>query len=446
MENQTPERTSAGLEDGLSESQQRPRGSGFKRVFRDIIWATTVASDGVQDWTPFLLVLSYFVFSVCIYTIATGSIIAIFWFIYLMTNTYIAGATVIEAMMSVGASHDANKALAKVAQKNWTFPTPDAELHKLDIIIVAYLPNEQGIIMDRIHYLLDKIVYPRDKLCITVLYNTPVAIEPLESQMRDLSMKRSELRVIKVPNSKSKADNINYYCTLNTGADVSAIFDCDHYPHPYGPRWAMERFAGNSTIDIVQGRCVVFNAEHNMLTAMIAIEFDKIYAVSHPGRSAMFNFGLFCGSNGFWRTSLLKELRMDETMLTEDIDSALRAFGHGAKAVHDLNVVSFELAPVTMAAFWKQRLRWSQGWIQASIRHINLVWAHSEVEGKTRTLTQRFGLLSLLYVRESSYYLITQYLCLVFSIVVTNFPRTGGQLYRLLFFQYPIAWWLFILR
>lgn len=447
-----PETIASGSEDGIFEvpKQHRSRanrlGSGLKRTYKDIIWAITVTSDGIQDWTPFLLVASYFIFSVCIYMLATSGITEIFWFVYLMTNTYIAGATVIEAMMSIGACHDADKVAAKVAKKNWTFPTPDSELKNLDIIIVAYLPNEQGIIMDRVYYLLDKVVYPRDKLCITVLYNTPFPIEPLEAQMHDLALKRPELRVIKVPNSKSKADNINYYCTLNTRADVSAIFDCDHYPHPYGPRWAMERFAGNSIIDIVQGRCVVFNADENTLTAMIAVEFDKIYAVSHPGRSAMFDFGLFCGSNGFWRTSLLKELRMDENMLTEDIDSALRAFGHGAKAVHDLNVVSFELAPVTLAAFWKQRLRWSQGWIQASIRHINLVWSRSTVEGKTRTLTQRFGLLSLLYIRESSYYLITQYLCLVFSIVITEFPKSGSQLYRLVFFQYPVAWWLFILR
>jgi cellulose synthase/poly-beta-1,6-N-acetylglucosamine synthase-like glycosyltransferase len=452
MDKEIPETAFNDLEEDVSETpRQRPSwarqfGSSLRKMFKDITWAITVASDGVQDWTPFFLVASYFAFSICIYMVATSGITEVFWFVYLMTNTYIAGTTVVEAMMSVGASHDANKMAAKVAKKNWTFPTPDEELQKLDIIIVAYLPNEQGIIMDRILYLLEKIVYPRDKLLITVLYNTPIPIEPLESQMRDLALKVHELRVIKVPNSKSKADNTNYYCTLNTGADVSAIFDCDHYPHPYGPRWAMERFAGNSLIDIVQGRCVVFNAEESTLTAMIAVEFDKIYAVSHPGRSAMFDFGLFCGSNGFWRTSLLQELKMDETMLTEDIDSALRAFGHGANAVHDLNVVSFELAPVTLGAFWKQRLRWSQGWIQASMRHIHLVWSRSEVEGKTRTFTQRFGLLSLLYIRESSYYLVTQYLCLVFSIVVTNFPKTGGELYRLVFFQYPIAWWLFILR
>lgn len=363
-----------------------------------------------------------------------------------MTNTYIASATVVEAMMSVGAVHTAKKAAAKVAANNWIFPTPDTDLKTLDINIVAYLPNEQDIILDRIYYMLEKVVYPRDKLCINVLYNTPYPIEPLESEMHNLALKHPELRVFKVPNSKSKADNINFYCSLDTGADVSAIYDCDHYPHPYGPRWAMERFASDKKVDIVQGRCVIFNADTNLMTAMIAVEFDKIYAVSHPGRSAMFDFGLFCGSNGYWRTELLKELKMDETMLTEDIDSALRAFGHGANVVHDLNVTSFELAPTTWFAFWKQRLRWSQGWVQASIRHVGLIWKPSEVEGNTRTFTQRFGLLSLLWVRESSYYLISQYLCLVFSIVITDFPKSGSELYKLVFFQYPVAWWLFILR
>jgi hypothetical protein len=190
MDKEIPETTFNDSEDGISETpRQRPSrvrqfGSGLRKLFKVITWAITVASDGVQDWTPFFLVASYFAFSICIYMIATSGITEVFWFVYLMTNTYIAGATVVEAMMSVGASHDANKMAAKVAQKNWTFPTPNEELQRLDIIIVAYLPNEQGIIMDRILYLLEKIVYPRDKLCITVLYNTPIPIEPLESQMR----------------------------------------------------------------------------------------------------------------------------------------------------------------------------------------------------------------------------------------------------------------------
>jgi cellulose synthase/poly-beta-1,6-N-acetylglucosamine synthase-like glycosyltransferase len=420
--------------------------SSLSKTGKDIRWAFSTGSEGVQDWTPFVMVFCYFVFSVCIYMVATQGVMEVFWFIYLMTNTYIASCTVIEALCSMSAFGEAKKAVAKVEKKGWVFPTPDSEIGKLDLIIVAYLPNEQDIIMDRINYLLEKVVYPRDKYVVNVIYNTPMPIEPLETQMANLAAKDPNLRVIKVPNSKSKADNVNYYCTLNTGADVTAIYDCDHYPHPYGPRWAMERFAGSKNIDIVQGRCVIFNADHNIQTAMISVEFDKIYAVSHPGRSAMFDFGLFCGSNGYWRTPLLKELKMDETMLTEDIDSALRAFGRGANVVHDLNVVSFELAPTTPSAFWKQRLRWSQGWVQATFRHAHLIWSKHKVEGTTRTFTQRFGLLSLLWVREASYYLITQYLCLVASIVITQFPKTGEDLYKLLFFQYPVAWWLFILR
>ncbi len=112
---------------------------------------------------------------------------------------------------------------------------------------------------------------------------------------------------------------------------------------------------------------MILNSTASFQAAMIAVEFDKIYAVSHPGRSAMFGFGLFCGSNGFWRAELLKRLKMDGSMLTEDIDSALRAVSEGAKTVHDLNVVSYELAPTQWPAFWKQRLRWAQGWVRNSL-------------------------------------------------------------------------------
>ncbi|KIX09243.1 uncharacterized protein Z518_00322 [Rhinocladiella mackenziei CBS 650.93] len=425
-------------------SRLRQFGKGASSLGRDIKYWFDTATDAVQEWTPFFLVLSYFIFSVCVYMVATPGVTKVFWFVYLMTNTYIASATVVEALMSIGPYHNAKKAVEKMAKKNWTFPTPDDELLTLDICFVAYLPNEQDIILDRISYLLAKIVYPKEKLRIIMLYNTPYPIEPLESQMHDLALKHSQLKVIKVPHSKSKADNLNYYCSLETFADVSAIFDCDHYPHPYGPRWAIERFMADQNIETVQGRCVVFNSDENLMTAMISVEFDKIYAVSHPGRASMFDFGLFCGSNGYWKTSLLRDLKMDGSMLTEDIDSALRAFGRGANVVHDLNVVSYELAPTAWPAFWKQRLRWSQGWAQASYRHIHLVWSRSHPERK-RTLIQRFGLLSLLYIRESSYYLITQYFCLVVSLVITDFPQSGDDLLKLMFFQYPVAYWLFIL-
>jgi hypothetical protein len=97
---------------------------------------------------------------------------------------------------------------------------------------------------------------------------------------------------------------------------------------------------------------------------------------------------------------------MNGEMLTEDIDSALRAVQKNVKAVHEINAVSYELAPSEFQGFWKQRLRWAQGWAQASLVHMPMVYGKPD-QG-TRSFTKRFGIFSLLAVREVSYYLITQ--------------------------------------
>ena len=414
------------------------RSGAFSDLFRQI-------GGFIHEWTPFLLVTCYFVFSVCVYTFCGDAVIAIFWFIFLASNFYIAGTTVLEAFLSLGPTRDARKAVQRVQSRDWTFPTPNDDLLFVNLLIVAYLPNEQDIIMDRINYALDEIKYPSHKIRINLLYNTPKSIEPLETELIELASKKSHFRVIKVENSKSKADNLNYYFTLNTGGDIICIFDADHYPHPYGCRWAIERFMQEKNVDVVQGRCVIFNSKASWLSSMIAVEFDKIYAVSHPGRTAMMEFGLFTGSNGFWRDHLLRDLKMDGSILTEDIDSSLRALARGCKIVHDLNVISYELAPTDIPAMWKQRLRWAQGWTQVSMRHCFLSWKKA-CEGDRRGFGMRFGLLSLLLVRELSYYLVTQYFCLILSFVFTQFPKSPRSLATFIFFPYPVSQWFFIIR
>jgi len=197
--------------------------------------------------------------------------------------------------MSLKPNRIARQALDEVEKNGWKFPTPDDHLLTMDLVIVAYLPNEQDIIMDRIQYALENIMYPEDKIRINVLYNTPRDIEPLETDMNRLAAKIPRLRIIKVLNSTSKADNLNYFFNLYTSAHIIALFDCDHYTHPYGPRWAVERFLSDKDIDVVQGRCVILNTRASLLTGLIAVEFDKIYATSHPGRAALWGYGLFCG-------------------------------------------------------------------------------------------------------------------------------------------------------
>jgi hypothetical protein len=282
-------------------SQPPRRPSWFSRALDTIsLW--------ILEWGPFLLVTTYFVVSVFMYYVLPKAVLQIFWFVYMASNFYIAGNTVIEACLAITPNEQARKAVKKVAEHNWVFPTKDEEVPIIDIVIVAYLPNEQDIIVDRTLYAVQQLVYPTDRLRINIVYNTPRPMPELQTELHGLTEKFSNLRVTQVPNSKSKADNVNYFLSLDIKTDVIAIFDCDHYPHPYGPRWAAERFVQNKDVDVVQGRCVVFNADHSVLTSMVAVEFDKIYAVSHPGRAEMWQFGLFCGSNGYCKSPSLELL------------------------------------------------------------------------------------------------------------------------------------------
>jgi len=65
----------------------------------------------------------------------------------------------------------------------------------------------------------------------------------------------------------------------------------------------------------------------------------------------------FGGSNGYWKAEILKEIRMDGSMLTEDIDSSIRATLAGYKIGYSGDVISSELSPLREATLKKQRLR-----------------------------------------------------------------------------------------
>ena len=76
--------------------------------------------------------------------------------------------------------------------------------------------------------------------------------------------------------------------------------------------------------------------------------------------SRLHQFGIFGGSNGYWKTELLHTTRMRGFMLTEDIDSSIRTVADGYRIKTDPLIISRELAPTSLSALWNQRMRWAQ--------------------------------------------------------------------------------------
>ncbi len=249
-------------------------------------------------------------------------------------------------------------------------PEPTRAVPRCSFIVAAYLPNEREIIVETLTEILEHVERPADGLEVILAYNRPVRL-PVEDDLERLAAQHPELRLLHVEGSESKAANINAALPLVTG-EVVGILDADHHPQPDCFKRAWRWFERG--YDVVQGRNVVRNANTNFLTKMIAVEFECTYGVCHAARSLFVDTGIFGGSNGYWRTSVLRETRFDATMLTEDIDATSRALLAGHRILNDRSIVSTELAPTDLPAFWFQRQRWAQGWLEVSIKYQMSFW------------------------------------------------------------------------
>ena len=293
-------------------------------------------------------------------------------------------ATVI-AVMALLVWGEALASLRRRPRPTTTGPAPRASA-----VVAAYLPNEAETVIATLNACLDQDY--RGGMQVVLAYNTPRPL-PVEAELRALAVRRPELQVLRVSGSTSKAENVNAALAAVTG-EIVGIYDADHQPAPDVFTRAWEHLS--TGVDVVQGRCSVRNGEDSVVAGLVACEFEQIYGVSHPGRQRLHGFGVFGGSNGYWRTDVLRRIRLRPSYLTEDIESSVRAVREGLVIVNDPAIVSRELAPTTLAALWRQRLRWAQGWWQVTVRHV-----HGVITSPGLGLQRRIGLVLLLAWREA---------------------------------------------
>ncbi|MGL5858389.1 MAG: glycosyltransferase family 2 protein [Angustibacter sp.] len=252
-------------------------------------------------------------------------------------------------------------------------------------VIAAYLPNEAATIEETLEAFLAHD--PPGGLQVLLAYNTPKHL-PVQDRLADLARRDPRLELVRVPHSTSKAQNINAALPLIRG-DIVGVFDADHHPAPGSFERARRWLDGG--YDVVQGHCVVRNGSSSRLASVVAAEFEVIYGISHPGRARWHGFGIFGGSNGYWRTEALRAVRFRRDMLTEDIDASMRGLLMGLRITSDPQLVSTELAPADVQSLWRQRLRWAQGWHQVALRRLG-----SLLRSDRLSVRQRLGAFALL--------------------------------------------------
>ena len=75
------------------------------------------------------------------------------------------------------------------------------------------------------------------------------------------------------------------------------------------------------------------------------------------------------GGTGFFKTKALKDLKFDNSFLTEDIDLTVRAYKKGYTIVSTPDVFAYEEYP-SFRGWLIQRRRWAYGWFQVFRNHI----------------------------------------------------------------------------
>ena len=288
-------------------------------------------------------------------------------------------------------------------------PQAGRPMPRSTLIIAAFLPNEQEIIVETLTHVLNWIRRPREGLEVILAYNTPIRL-PVQRELEELRDSHPELKLLWVPGSESKAENLNAALQLVTG-EITGILDADHLPR-YDCLERAWHWLGHD-YDVVQGRNVVRNVASNAETRCIAVEFECMYGISHPARSLWVNTGIFGGSNGYWRTEVLRKIRFDPHMLTEDIDASVRALLQGYRIAVDRSIISTELAVRDFRSFWFQRKRWAQGWLQVSLRHQTAMWRTPHL-----TALQKLYWTYLLMYREMYPLVSLQVFPLLFSMLL----------------------------
>jgi cellulose synthase/poly-beta-1,6-N-acetylglucosamine synthase-like glycosyltransferase len=411
---------------------------GFEQTY------TGQASSWLYRSTPLIMLAAYCVASFMLYKILPPLVHEIIWYTFIVLQSLTSINVLTEAIHSLRPSFEARRDMRQEKKQPWK-PTDGQSWPHIDVIIVAYLPNEKEIIMKQARYALSRIDYPKDCMTLNIVYNTPEPMPAIEEELAELQRQHDNVRIIKAYNSQSKAENINHFLSLPESKGVIVtIYDADHYAESSALRWVARRFLSGE-VDIIQGRCCTYNYTDSLITRLVASEFDMVYGVMHLGRAHLHAYGFFGGSNGHWNASLLRSIRMDPNMLTEDIDSSMRAIISGARIEYNVRVISYELAPTGLGSLIKQRLRWAQGWSQVTFKHF-MPAVRRGAYSNNNGIRSKIGLLQLLAYREFYYYINSQLFWLLISSLCTTLPSQGFQAFFKAFGGFQVAMWTLFLN
>lgn len=231
------------------------------------------------------------------------------------------------------------------------------EYPSVAILIPAH---NEGIVMRQTLEAMMGIEYP-GKLDVFLL-DDQSQDETQEIAMEFTTM-FSRVHYIHVPKGEpiGKSRVLNYGLSI-TDSEYFLIFDADNQPKADTVTRLVEQAVTQKNACGAVGIVKTINATTNLLTRMIAIEFQVFQLIMQSGRWKAFKTGSLAGTNMLLKRDVIEELGgYDPYALAEDAELTMRitALGYTLPVVYEAE--TWEQEPETMKVYMKQRTRWMLG-------------------------------------------------------------------------------------
>lgn len=381
-------------------------------------------------WSPAIFMVSYFVFSISIYTLSPREAVKVLWFLYLSIGTLLAGITLLESYDGSSLLREARKTVAKTAQSGWK---EDAELPYIELIF----DDAHSVGYERVHALRESIAYPKDKMRIALL-----------------------------PDHGDDTALVNHLChaqdrQIGPLPEFTAIFRASEKPHPHAVRHAVERLMSDKKNDIIQSRSVLAWPSgvaflRAIYSAFAAFQHDATYGLTLPGRTVTWGLPVVHGSAIYGRTTALQTAARslkDPSSRHNGPALAFSAYARNLRAAYDLSVVTYTQCPATLLSCSRLQIQAAAEWV-ASLPYVSLAFTKSKhsstMNGKSsagavsRTFKQRTSIVFKLLLERLGSHAILQYFSLALALLFNEAPRTTAEFSTLIFFPYTISIWLIV--
>lgn len=225
------------------------------------------------------------------------------------------------------------------------------------LLIPAY---NEGIVMEDTLRAMARLQY-KGKLDIYVLDDN--SKDNTAEIAQEFAQVFSRIHYIPVPlgSPSGKSRVLNYGLNISQ-SDYFIVYDADNEPESE----ALEKLVRTAEITKNSAGAVGYvktkNANANMLTRMIGLEFQVFQLLMQCGRWKTFQLGSLAGTNMLLRRSILEELGgYDVYALAEDAELTVRLTAKGFLLPVVPTSQTWEQEPEQVKTFVKQRTRWLIG-------------------------------------------------------------------------------------